>query len=66
MPERDPDDGPVSISRPSKGLVQISCSMGGEVSSVVMSEHNAWRILAMLSVLLELPLSKAAQRAIKL
>lgn len=66
MPERNESDGPIAVERPSEGKIAIRVSNSGEMSSVVMSEYNAWRAFGMLSVMLGIPLSPAAGKAIKL
>jgi hypothetical protein len=69
MPEREPSDGAVRIGRtlPSGSrMVFIEATHGGETECLRISEYNAWRILGMLSLVLEIPLTKEAQRAIKL
>lgn len=60
---RGPDDQDVSIERfRSQGKIAISSGK----NSIVVSEWQARRILGMLSVVLELPLTKDAARQIKL
>lgn len=65
MPERQPDDGPISVIRPTDGVVSISVETGSRLSAVTMSEYNAWRVLGALSVVLGVPLSKAASKVVK-
>jgi hypothetical protein len=61
--ERQPDDGPWCVTRVAEGRVRIEVD-GYTYASI--SDFNARRILAGLSMVLGLPLSKAAQREIKL
>jgi hypothetical protein len=63
MPERLLDDGPIEVSRTYReGKITIACAD----NCVHMSEYNAWRALALLSFMLGVPLSKQAEKAIKL
>ena len=65
MPERQPNDGAVSVSRPSIGAdeIWISVENGNHTSTLRMSPYNAWRVLGLLSCMLGLPLVKAAAKA---
>lgn len=60
--ERLPDDGPMSVSRVGEDRIRIEVD-GQAYASI--SEFNARRILASLSIVLGLPLTKAAQKEIK-
>lgn len=64
MPERQHDDGPVSV-RIIGDVYMIEATQGRLHTHLECSEYNAWRILGALSVVLKVPLSKAAQKAIK-
>lgn len=59
---RQPTDGEVRITRLDNGRIRISVD---EIAFSV-SEFNARRLLGLLSLLLELPLSGKAQKAIRL
>jgi hypothetical protein len=65
MPERKPSDGPMSVNRPSDGEIAISVTTNGEMSGITMSEFNAWRVFGSLAIMLGIPLSKEAGKAIK-
>lgn len=66
MPDRQPRDGAVSVTRGADGEgICIAVTDSGEEQGLHMTDYNAWRILGMLSVMLELPLSKASSKAIK-
>ena len=60
--ERLPSDGGINVQRVGTH-VMVSVDGGG---SVLMSQYNAARVLAGLSVLLGAPLAKATQKAIRL
>lgn len=66
MPMRELTDGPIGISREQSRLVRIHAATGGVSQDIVCSEYNAWRLLGSLSLFLGVPLSKEAQRAVKL
>lgn len=67
MPARQPLDGPIEVRRMGDNHEEICIRVtnNDQARGVVMSEYNAWRVLGALSLLLGLPLSKAAQKAIK-
>lgn len=64
--ERNHLDGPVTVNRVNNKLIGIQVKHDGVTQDMVMSEWNARRVLGMLSVILELPLSPKAQKSIKL
>ena len=66
MPEREEGDGPVRVQRTHPKGVAVDVTTHGETETIHMSEFNAWRMLGALSLMLEVPLSKEAQRAIKM
>ena len=70
MITRSERDGAVSVQRagldPDDQSICICVVDSGIENVVVMSEYNARRVLGMLSVLLDLPLTKTAAREIKL
>jgi hypothetical protein len=76
MPERKPGDGRVRVERlremPAESHpelwpdIVISVVTNDVEERIVMSEHNAWRVFGMLSLVLGIPQSKAAGKAIKL
>lgn len=66
MPERLPEDGAVTISRLGEQFVEVTVVTSGAPERIAMSRYNAWRVLGMLSVMLGIPLTKAANNAIKL
>jgi hypothetical protein len=59
-------DGPVSVKRPDENFVLVTVTTDGRTESILMTEHNASRVFAMLAVMLEIPLSPAVGKAIKL
>ena len=63
---REPDDGQVAINRftDPTGRERLRIECGDQV--IVCSPFNASRLFGMLSVFLEIPLSKAVGKAIKL
>lgn len=68
MPERLPTDGEAGVTRDTADGVEyinIDVVTQGERYHLRMSEHNAWRVLGMLAFMVKVPLSKAAQKAIK-
>jgi hypothetical protein len=68
MPERKPSDGKVSVERCSVpgGYIVVNVVTDGDNYELVMSEHNAWRVFGMLSLILGIPQTKAVGKAIKL
>jgi len=68
MPERKPDDGSLTVSLlgPKYDRVAISCERPSGCSGLVLSDYNAWRLFGILSVLLGIPLTKEAGKAITL
>ena len=64
MPDRQPTDGPVSATR-ENGNIRIAVETAGERRSILMGEHNAWRIFGLLAVMLGLPMTKEVGKAIK-
>lgn len=65
MPGREANDGPISVKRDGRGI-QVTVVNAGKQEMIDCSEYNAWRILGALSIMLGVPLSKEAQRAVKL
>ncbi len=65
---RQPGDGGVEVRRVGDTAEQIAIyvTTRGETESMTISEYNAARVLAMLSVILEIPLSAASAKAVKL
>jgi hypothetical protein len=62
MPDRAPDDGPISVRRVAgTEILEISCN--GE--SLFVSPFNAWRIFGALALMLDIPLSKNVARTIR-
>ena len=64
--ERQPCDGPMGAHRNDDGSITIEVTHNGRSQSITMGEFNARRVLATLSLLTELRLSKAAEKAIRL
>jgi hypothetical protein len=65
MPERKPSDGGVSVnltSHPGRVTIVVEGEGGG---TLCLSEYNAWRLIGMLCFLLKVPLTRAAQKAIR-
>lgn len=70
-PKRAPCDGSVGVSRmlasdEGGDRVLVTVTTNGEDQTICMSPFNAARVLSALSLVLDLPLSKAAQKAIRL
>ncbi len=59
-------DGQVNIWRNESGNLVISATHNREETWVLASEFNARRILGMLSMMLGLPLTKAAAKQIEM
>jgi hypothetical protein len=66
MPERLPTDGPVGVGRGKDDTIRVDVSTAGVTQHLVMSEHNAWRVFGMLSLMLKIPLPSKTAKAIKL
>lgn len=70
MPRKTADDGPVWMNRvnyadKAKRIV-VTVTQNNETSSVTMSEHNAWRVFALLALTLQIPLPKEVAEKIEL
>jgi hypothetical protein len=65
MAERTPADGPVSVTREGD-RIRVTAATDGNRESILMTEYNAARILGLLSLILEAPLSKSVATVIKL
>jgi hypothetical protein len=65
MPEREASDGQIAVTRDG-ARIEVTVVNAGKQEMIDCSEYNAWRILGALSIILGVPLSKAAQRAVKL
>jgi hypothetical protein len=63
--DRKPEDGPISVTREGE-KIRVVVETGEVSQSILMSEYNAARVFGALSVTLEVPLSKAVAKAIKL
>lgn len=63
--ERAPTDGPISVQWVGDELC-ISETHDGKESHIKLSPFNARRILGAMGMLLDLPLSKAAVKSIKM
>ena len=63
MPPRATTDGPVSVTIAPEGI-RITCADKLGFHSLTLGAFNAWRVLGMLSIVLQLPLKKAAGKAI--
>jgi hypothetical protein len=65
---RTEKDGQISVSRMpnERDTLVISVTHDGVQQALTLSEHNASRIFGLLSMMLEIPLSKAVGKAIKL
>lgn len=58
LPQHQPSDGPVHVTRVHEGIA-VTVETKGNEQSIVMSEYNAARTLAILCIMLELPIPKA-------
>lgn len=66
-PQRQPGDGEVSVTRDKDTrLIVLHADTSDGREHMILSEFQARRILAGLSVILDLSLSKAAQKEIEL
>ena len=62
---RKPCDGPISVRREGEDI--LLCAEHNNVSqNLVVSEWNARRLLGALSVVLELPLTRAAAKTVQM
>ena len=66
QPARAAEDGPASVTRIEDGRLAISVTTGGLEYTVVCGEFNAWRIFAMLALLLGISLPGKLMKGIKL
>lgn len=64
MPDRQPEDGAMGVNRIGDGRIGIEVTDHGKHSAIAMSEYNAWRVFGALSLILGIPLTKAAGKAI--
>jgi hypothetical protein len=62
---RLPDDGQMEVLRDDPDHLIVRVETGGVMQHIRMSNFNAARVLASLSIFLELPLSVKAQKEIK-
>jgi hypothetical protein len=58
LPERQPADGPIHVTRVTEGIA-ISVTTHGIEQGIVCSEYNAARVLAVLCIMLQVPIPKA-------
>lgn len=72
MPERTKLDGEMGVRRLVAHLggpvecIELHATTAERDMRILCTEYNAWRLLGSLSLLLGVPLSNEAQRAIKL
>lgn len=64
MPERQPDDGPLGVSRVDDDPGYLRFTHGDQW--MVLSEYNAARLFGMLALFLKIPIPRALGKAIKL
>lgn len=64
--ERGAEDGPISVERIDDTYIHIRVEHGGMPYSIRCTEWNARRILAGLSLLLDLPLQPKAAKQIEM
>lgn len=70
-PERLPNDGAIELNR-LDGMcgvhihILVEDEKENNLGDILLSEFNACRLLGMLSVMLDLPLTKQAQKMIRL
>ena len=62
--ERQPGDGSVHITRESDQRIRIAITTNDVTETATMSEFNARRLLGVLSLMLDLPLSTAAAKRV--
>lgn len=65
QPERKPWDGPVAVQRVGD-YIDVQATDNGEKTYLRMSEYNAWRVFAMLAMILGVSLPKALGKSIKM
>lgn len=70
MPKKTASDGPVFMNRinhpDQPKLIKITVTQAQEQSTIIMSEHNAWRVFALLALTLQIPLPKEIAEKIEL
>lgn len=66
QPPREPGDGSVAVDRLPDGKLTICVETDGERQYITMGEYNAWRVFAMLSLMLDIDLPKKITKGIKL
>lgn len=64
MPERQPGDGAIRVERLPDDRI-LFAHEGENGGHLIVSEHNAWRLIGAASLILGLPLTKSAAKAIK-
>ena len=66
MPERLPTDGPLTVQRDGaiNYIIHVE-NAAGRSSLIHISPYNAWRLFGTLAMMLEIPLTPAAKKAIK-
>lgn len=59
QPPRQPSDGRVEVIRVGDTKIGITVVTDNVEQQIVMGEHNAWRILALLALMLGIPMPKS-------
>lgn len=65
QPERKSYDGPVSVQRVGD-YIDVQATDTDTMSNLHMSEYNAWRVFAMLAIVLGIELPKSVGKLIKM
>ena len=66
QPKRAGSDGPVEIIRNRDGALEMRVETYGATQVIECSDHNAWRLFALLSLMLGIDLPKRVTKGIKL
>lgn len=64
MPARSTGDGPIECNREGEHLL-LSVTQDGAMTSVRMSDYNAWRAFGLLAIMLKIQLPDALGEEIK-
>jgi hypothetical protein len=65
QPERRPEDGPVAVTRDG-AHIEITATTHGVTSTLAVTEFNAWRLFAMLALILGVSLPKKLLQSIRM
>lgn len=66
QPARSPSDGPINVDNTSSSRLRISVETDGVMGTIEIGYFNAWRLFAILALMLGVPLPKKLAKEIVL